>query len=171
MSSRDLDPIVTSNLSISDKIRRLDRAGQPRAEIARLLGKRYQHVRNVLEADRVRAEASARTSRAEIDEAPAPIPGGAPVRADPALTGGYLRLVVGPEGTLTLPAQLVSAMGLGVGEAVVAHVRDRGLSIISARESMLQAQARVLARIPAGASLSEDLMADRRRENRTRDLG
>ena len=171
MSSRDLDPIVTSNLSISDKIRRLDRAGQPRAEIARILGKRYQHVRNVLEADRVRAEAIARTSRAETSEATTPVPGGTPVRSDPALTGGYLRLVVGPDGTLTLPAQLVAAMALGVGEAVVAHVRDGGLSIISARESMLQAQARVLARIPAGASLSEDLMADRRRENGTQDLG
>jgi hypothetical protein len=37
-------------LNISDRIRALDRLGMPRAEIARQLGKRYQHVRNVLEA-------------------------------------------------------------------------------------------------------------------------
>lgn len=37
-------------LNISDRIRKLDRLGMPRAEIARLLGKRYQHVRNVLGA-------------------------------------------------------------------------------------------------------------------------
>ncbi len=37
-----------ADLSVSDKIRALDALGVPRAEIARLLGKRYQHVRNVL---------------------------------------------------------------------------------------------------------------------------
>jgi hypothetical protein len=37
-------------LNISDRIRELDRLGMPRADIARRLGKRYQHVRNVLEA-------------------------------------------------------------------------------------------------------------------------
>ena len=35
-------------LNISDSIRYLDAEGFPRAEIARILGKRYQHVRNVL---------------------------------------------------------------------------------------------------------------------------
>ena len=44
-----------SGLNISDRIRALDRLGMPRAEIARQLGKRYQHIRNVLEASRGRA--------------------------------------------------------------------------------------------------------------------
>jgi hypothetical protein len=39
-----------STLSISDKIRELAQLGIPRAVIARRLGKRYQHVRNVLTA-------------------------------------------------------------------------------------------------------------------------
>ncbi|KRA42210.1 hypothetical protein [Devosia sp. Root635] len=39
------------SLSISDKIRELNEMGVSRAQIARLLGKRYQHVRNVLTAD------------------------------------------------------------------------------------------------------------------------
>jgi hypothetical protein len=38
-------------LSISDKIRELNDMGIARAQIAKLLGKRYQHVRNVLMAD------------------------------------------------------------------------------------------------------------------------
>lgn len=38
-------------LSVSGKIRALNNYGVPRAEIARLLDKRYQHVRNVLVAD------------------------------------------------------------------------------------------------------------------------
>jgi hypothetical protein len=38
-------------LNVSDKIRALHRYGVPRAEIAKILDKRYQHVRNVLVAD------------------------------------------------------------------------------------------------------------------------
>ena len=41
-------------VSVSDQIRALDKAGLPRAEIARRLGKRCQHVRNVLEGDKAR---------------------------------------------------------------------------------------------------------------------
>ncbi|HEY5007143.1 MAG TPA: hypothetical protein VII42_04010, partial [Caulobacteraceae bacterium] len=40
--------IIRPFTTVSDKIRALDAAGAPRAEIARFLGKRYQHVRNVL---------------------------------------------------------------------------------------------------------------------------
>src|SRR6185437_2175833 len=36
---------------VADKIRALAAAGYPRADIARFLGKRYQHVRNVLQDD------------------------------------------------------------------------------------------------------------------------
>src|SRR5580658_11186092 len=51
-----LDPgqmakIVEPYATTSDRIRALAAAGAPRAEIARFLGKRYQHVRNVLEGD------------------------------------------------------------------------------------------------------------------------
>ena len=43
--------VEDSTLSISDKIRELNDMGIARAQIARLLGKRYQHVRNVLTGD------------------------------------------------------------------------------------------------------------------------
>jgi len=43
-------------LKPSDAIRRLDTWGYARADIARILGKRYQHVRNVLEGDRTAKE-------------------------------------------------------------------------------------------------------------------
>lgn len=44
-----------TSLNVSQKIRTLARMGLPRAEIARQLGKRYQHVRNVLVADEHKA--------------------------------------------------------------------------------------------------------------------
>ena len=51
---------IASTASVSDKIRALAAAGYSRADIARMLGKRYQHVRNVLEADKAKAAARAR---------------------------------------------------------------------------------------------------------------
>lgn len=44
----ELDKIET----VSNKIRFLDRQGFTRADISRILNKRYQHVRNVLEEDK-----------------------------------------------------------------------------------------------------------------------
>ncbi len=38
-------------LSVSNKIRLLNKEEYPRADIARILNKRYQHVRNVLVED------------------------------------------------------------------------------------------------------------------------
>lgn len=46
-------------LNISDKIRALNDFGVPRAQIAKVLGKRYQHVRNVLMAQELKAKSSA----------------------------------------------------------------------------------------------------------------
>lgn len=52
LSDQDVTKIVSSRTTVSDKIRELDAEGVPRAEIARVLDKRYQHVRNVLEGDK-----------------------------------------------------------------------------------------------------------------------
>ena len=46
-----LRAIAQPHATVADKIRALSAAGVPRADIARFLGKRYQHVRNVLEGD------------------------------------------------------------------------------------------------------------------------
>jgi hypothetical protein len=45
-----VDAIIRGLQTKSDKIRALARVGYPTAEIARLLGLRYQHVYNVLDA-------------------------------------------------------------------------------------------------------------------------
>ncbi len=43
--------VAAPHATVAGKIRALAGAGVPRADIARFLGKRYQHVRNVLEDD------------------------------------------------------------------------------------------------------------------------
>lgn len=57
--------IVRSDATKSDKIRRLNGLGLPRADIARALGVRYQFVRNVLEHDVARDAPRARLAPAE----------------------------------------------------------------------------------------------------------
>ena len=47
-NSLEMQGIVEGLPSIAARIRALDAAGYARADIAKFLGKRYQHVRNVL---------------------------------------------------------------------------------------------------------------------------
>ncbi len=51
--------VSDTTLGVSEKIRALNAYGVPRADIAKLLGKRYQHVRNVLVAEEDKANSSA----------------------------------------------------------------------------------------------------------------
>lgn len=53
----EMDRIVSGMHGVSQKIRALDAAGYARADIARYLGKRYQHVRNVLVQDEAKRKA------------------------------------------------------------------------------------------------------------------
>ena len=59
IAEHEVTKIVSDpKLNISGKIRALDSYGVPRAEIAKLLNKRYQHVRNVLVADEQKARSA-----------------------------------------------------------------------------------------------------------------
>ena len=59
IAQHEVSKVVSDRkLSISGKIRALNDYGVPRAEIARLLNKRYQHVRNVLVADEQKRRSS-----------------------------------------------------------------------------------------------------------------
>jgi hypothetical protein len=58
MTEQEMDVLTGDLPSKSSKIRALADKGVPRADIARYLQVRYQHVRNVLIAPRPKAEAS-----------------------------------------------------------------------------------------------------------------
>ncbi|MBX9795632.1 hypothetical protein [Sphingomonas sp.] len=66
MEREKMEQIVSGKLTISDKIRALHQAGASRAEIARFLERRYQHVRNVLIEDERRAGGRASDGPAQI---------------------------------------------------------------------------------------------------------
>ncbi len=139
--------------TVSDQIRALDKAGYPRAEIARRLGKRYQHVRNVLEGDKARGSPPRTRS-----------PAGEGFQSIEGVSGTVYRLVIAADGSLLLPESVCRAMGLLPGGVVVGKLADSDLTLTSALVSAQRARDRIRALVPRGESMVDSLIADRRRE-------
>ena len=132
--------------SKSEKMRVLSRAGYERADIARFLGTRYQFVRNVLVREEERNEARAAATSEE----------GA--RAAP------MRLRLGPDGRIVIPAPFREALGLSEGDTLIASVSDGELHLLTRQAAVRRAQAIVRQFVPEGVSLVDELLEDRRRE-------
>jgi bifunctional DNA-binding transcriptional regulator/antitoxin component of YhaV-PrlF toxin-antitoxin module len=155
--------ILGANATVSDKIRALDRAGFARADIARLLGKRYQHVRNVLEGDKLTVWPRVQASRGEsVAESAAPYS---------LMPPDACRLVVGPRGALTLPPDVLAALGLDTGDVLIGVVEAGRLVLTDAVSAARRARDRLRALLPPGASMADELIADRRREAANEDRG
>ena len=144
-----MDEVIRGLTTTSDKIRALAEAGYERADIARYLGKRYQHVRNVLMAPAPkRARPVVAPSRPEEGMADAN-----PVRA-----------LVGPGGQLVLPEAIWRAAGIAPGAGVIVTVEEGAVVVRNAAQAFERARAIVRRLVPPGASLVDDLIAERRRE-------
>jgi antitoxin component of MazEF toxin-antitoxin module len=116
--------------------------GQSRADIARALGIRYQHVRNVL----IRDEARARAMEASD---PAKIPGKISVAAD---------------GSAVVPAAAIKALSLKQGDSLFVRVAEGEIHLLTRRAITRRVQALVREFVPEGVSLVDELIEDRRRE-------
>jgi AbrB family looped-hinge helix DNA binding protein len=73
-------------------------------------------------------------------------------------------LRVAEGGRIVIPAEVRQRLGLEVGTELVVTVEDDHATLTSARASRRRAQERVRRFIPAGISLSKELMAERKRE-------
>jgi AbrB family looped-hinge helix DNA binding protein len=142
MQPSQIDQLIRGLSSVSDKIRALDRAGYARADIAKYLGKRYQHVRNVLEQDKARRAAA---SPGKLSVAPA-------------------KARLGGEGRIVIPASFREAIGVKEGDVVFLRLEGREihLSPIGAVTQRVRALLREF--VPPGTSLVDELIAERRRE-------
>ncbi len=70
------------------------------------------------------------------------------------------------EGRLVLPVEIRRSLGLKAGDQIVLELDEEGVHLLPARaEAVRRAQALVRKYIPEGVSLSEELLADRRRES------
>jgi hypothetical protein len=162
-----LAAIAGRHTTVADKIRALATAGVPRADIARFLGKRYQHVRNVLEDD-AQSQPDGRYVLGKADlsgmqEGPRPFE-----REDAAfidrrsVTAFWLR--VRPDGSLVLPTDVTEVLDAQPDSKVFATFEDSKLTIISADAAMKEASDIVCRYIPPGVDLAASLIMDRRAE-------
>lgn len=123
----------------SAKIRALGAAGFSRADIARFLGKRYQHVRNVL----VQEDEKSQSDNAPIQSA---------------------ALEVSAGGRIVIPAAFRNAMGIEEGDRLIARLVDGELRLLSKKAALRQAQDLVSKFVQPGTSLAGELIAERKLE-------
>ena len=107
----DLDSITHGLPTKSAKIRALHAHGVPRADIARHLGIRYQHVYNVLQQPLAATHPAA---------APPVAPGPAAGEADEGVR--LERVAVDADGVVTLPPHVLAAMKVSGAEDLIARV-------------------------------------------------
>jgi len=134
--------------SVSARIRALRDAGFERTEIARFLGKRYQHVRNVLVQDE---ERKAKAARMDADKS-------ASVQLRPT------KVRLGPDGRVVIPAPFREALNLKEGDILMALADDGEIHFLTGSAAIRRAQAIVKTFVPEGVSLVDELLEDRRRE-------
>jgi AbrB family looped-hinge helix DNA binding protein len=137
----------------SEKMRTLAKAGFSRSDIARFLGTRYQFVRNVLEHEKVRQAAALHATDNPADDDLAGAGEGRPVKVR-----------VGPNGQVNLPAAFRDELGFKEGSSLVAVLEDGGIRLLPMAAAVRRAQAMVRKFIPEGVSLVDALIEDRREE-------
>lgn len=172
--SLEISRITAAPTSVSDKIRALDSAGVSRADIARFLNKRYQHVRNVLEGDKHRSNVQAERSLPARHLSGSAEPTPSPAGAAPSASGSaiaFFRLGVDQDGGLMLPRHVVEAFGGKPGEVLVAVASPGELVLRTSAAAVSRAQDLVRCMLPGEDSLAESLVADRRREVEHERLG
>ena len=155
--------------SVADKIRALDRAGVPRADIARFLGKRYQHVRNVLTdpapaatrpGDAVAPGAAYSVGRVEFSGVGE---GASPPLVDDRTTATF-RLPIDQNGSVPLPPVIEQALGFHRGGVVIAELEADRLILFSSSAALKRVRAMLSDLTLGGPSMADELIADRRRE-------
>jgi predicted transcriptional regulator len=151
--SPEVARLLEGKTTVAAKIRALAAAGYPRADIARMLGKRYQHVRNVLEEPgKAKAAAVTPEGMAESDA-------GAFVHDRPKT----YRLEV-KNGSVTIPPEVLEALGGGPNGLLTAELDGEFFKLISIRESVRRIQELLRPYWRPGVSIVDELIADRRRE-------
>ncbi len=144
------DPLPTK----AAKIRALDKAGFARADIARFLDIRYQHVRNVL------------TQKPPKEPLPLPEdapPGGfAEGSAEWSVETARSNLDIAQDGSVRVPKALLQAAGINPGDVVLAGVVNGEIRLSGYAAALKRAQWIASHFHKPGASEVDDFIAERR---------
>ena len=76
-----------------------------------------------------------------------------------------VKVRVGPQGRIVIPAVLREELGVGPGQELLARVED-GRLVLERREDVVRRLKGRFASVPAGRLLSEELIVERREEAR-----
>jgi bifunctional DNA-binding transcriptional regulator/antitoxin component of YhaV-PrlF toxin-antitoxin module len=169
----DPDPSRMANVAgpqvtVSGKIRALDAAGYARADIARFLGKRYQHVRNVLEDDAQRSSGGYVIGRADLSglrEESAPFRSDGDDAAYVQARGlGNYRLVVRPDGSILLPKEIAEVLNAQPGKAVMAKLDGAEFNLVSVETAIAEVQEFMASHRPKDGGVVERYLKDKYEE-------
>lgn len=157
-----MDEVTARLQTKSDKIRALAKAGYSRAEIARHLDIRYQHVRNVLVEDERLANGRRQSSVAESSDN----------QAKRAPESNHLyptKTKLEPDGRVAVPPAFWRAVGLNENDPVMISIEGDAIRLMSLPASIRRAQELVRRFVPEGVSLVDELLAERREEAKRED--
>ncbi|MBW8876666.1 MAG: AbrB/MazE/SpoVT family DNA-binding domain-containing protein [Acidobacteria bacterium] len=73
---------------------------------------------------------------------------------------------LGEGGRLVIPAEYRKALGVETGDDLVLVLEENDIRVLTPQEAIRRAQALVRKYVPEGRRLSDELIADRRREAR-----
>ena len=148
--------VVKELTTKSDKIRALEAAGFERADIARFLDIRYQHVRNVLIGPRPARKENIQPHQQSLQHA----------EEAPKNIKLKARVQIGAGGRVVIPSDMRTAMGVSEGDTLVARVVDGEFRLLSQQAAIRRAQNLVRQFVPDGISLVDQLIEERRAEAR-----
>jgi len=74
------------------------------------------------------------------------------------------RAKIAEEGSITIPADYLQALGLHVGDEIIIRLEDDGLHIFTPQQAIKHAQELVKRYIPQDVSLADELLKERRLE-------
>ncbi len=150
------DAFLEGQATKSAKIRALARAGVPTAEIARHLGIRYQHARNVI----LDAGLQSTGPNSEgMEEAAVPF-----LRPAAAADQGGAWLTLEADGRVAIPENLLAAVGLKPGDRVHVALTEDGLEMFSRKAALDRVHKIARKYVPEGVSIVDDFIAERRQE-------
>lgn len=149
----------------SAKIRVLADHGVATAEIAKFLNIRYQHARNVLVEYGLHKPKS--QPRASGHEAAAAEREANIVSSE----GGHGWVEIDESGTLKFPSEMLEAAGLEAGQSILVSLTEDGLELLSQDAALRRARKILRKYVPEGVSLSDELIAERRREAQREEEG
>ncbi len=166
LDRKHMDDLTAGLPSKSAKMRRLAAEGYSRGDIARYIGVRYQFVYNVLSAaERMESKSDGPAGKATVSATSVSAPVSGKGSPEPSMaSSNWLWTIVLKGGRVEIPPTFLQAMDVGEGDQVQLVSEGDAVRILSRGAALRELQDEVRRYVPEGASLVDELLAERRAE-------